>query len=37
MVLNALLWICKAEVPEGGVKSEITADDLKANLDPKKK
>lgn len=37
VVLNALLWICKAEVPEGGVTSEITADDLKANLDPKKK
>lgn len=37
VVLNALLWICKAEVPAGGVTSEVTADDLKANLDPKKK
>jgi len=37
VVLNALLWICKAEVPDGGVKSEMTQDDLKANLDPKKK
>jgi hypothetical protein len=37
VVLNALLWMCKAEVPDGGVKSEVTQDDLKANLDPKKK
>jgi hypothetical protein len=37
VVLNALLWIAKADVPEGGVESKLTPDDLKANLDPKKK
>lgn len=37
VVLNALLWIAKAEVPENGVESQITEDDLKKNLDPKKK
>ena len=37
VVLNALLWIAKADVPEGGVKSTISEEDLKANLDPKKK
>ena len=36
-VLNAILWMAKADVPQDGVKSEITADDLAANLDPKKK
>jgi type 1 glutamine amidotransferase len=35
VVLNALLWIAKAEVPEGGVQSTLTPDDLAANLDPK--
>ncbi|MGE9266974.1 MAG: ThuA domain-containing protein [Verrucomicrobiales bacterium] len=33
--LNAMLWICKMEVPENGVESEVTEDDLKANLDKK--
>jgi hypothetical protein len=37
VVLNALLWICKMEVPEGGVPSSVTAEELKANLDPKGK
>jgi hypothetical protein len=37
LVLNALLWTAKAEVPADGVKSQITPDDLKANLDPKGK
>jgi hypothetical protein len=37
VVLNALVWLCKLEVPEGGVKSEVTEDDIKANLDPKGK
>jgi hypothetical protein len=36
-VLNALLWISKVEVPAGGVESELTADDLTQNLDPKPK
>ncbi|WP_147866533.1 ThuA domain-containing protein [Stieleria maiorica] len=35
VVLNALLWIAKADVPEGGVESSVTAEDLDANLDPK--
>jgi type 1 glutamine amidotransferase len=35
VVLNALLWIAKAEVPPGGVESEVTAEKLKVNLDPK--
>lgn len=35
VVLNALLWVAKADVPPGGVKSTISAEDLNANLDPK--
>ena len=35
VVLNALLWICKMEVPKDGVVSQVTEDDLKENLDPK--
>ena len=35
VVLNALLWIAKVEVPANGVESMITADDLTKNLDPK--
>jgi len=37
IVLNAMLWICKMEVPENGVQSTLTEEDLKANLDPKGK
>jgi len=37
VVLNALLWIAKADVPADGVKSEVAEDELKANLDPKPK
>ena len=33
IVLNAILWLAKLEVPVGGVKSEVTAEDLAANLD----
>jgi type 1 glutamine amidotransferase len=36
VVLNALLWIAKAEVPAGGAQSTITPADLKENLDPKR-
>lgn len=36
VVLNAMLWIAKAEVPKDGVVSSISQDDLDANLDPKK-
>lgn len=35
VVLNALLWIAKAEVPSDGVDSKVSPDQLNANLDPK--
>lgn len=35
VVLNAVLWIAKAPVPEKGVESTVTKEDLNANLDPK--
>jgi hypothetical protein len=35
VMLNALLWIAKMEVPAGGVVDTITAEDLTQNLDPK--
>lgn len=35
VVLNAILWTAKAEVPKGGVVSTVTPEDLAANLDPK--
>ncbi len=35
VVLNAILWTAKAEVPPDGVSSRITPEDLKKNLDPK--
>lgn len=37
VVLNALLWICKAEVPAGGVSSQVALQDIRTNLDPKGK
>lgn len=37
VVLNALLWICKYEVPEAGVDSSVTAENVTRNLDPKGK
>jgi type 1 glutamine amidotransferase len=37
IVLNALLWIAKVDVPVRGVDDRITADDLTQNLDDKKK
>jgi hypothetical protein len=37
VVLNALLWIAKAEVPPNGVESLVNENDLKQNLDPKGK
>ena len=36
VVLNAVLWLAKADVPEKGVESKITKEDLDANLDPKR-
>lgn len=35
IVLNALLWVSKAEVPEDGVSSALSAGDLDENLDQK--
>jgi len=36
VVLNALLWIAKVEVPEGGFESaKVTDEELLENLDPK--
>lgn len=35
VVLNALTWIARVEVPPEGIASTATADDLRANLDPK--
>jgi type 1 glutamine amidotransferase len=37
VVLNALVWIAHGDVPKAGVKSSITAEDLAANLDDKRK
>jgi hypothetical protein len=35
VVLNAILWVAKAEVPKNGVASKVTPAQLAANLDPK--
>jgi hypothetical protein len=35
VVLNALVWVAKGEVPASGIESHVTPDDLNANLDPK--
>jgi hypothetical protein len=35
VVLNALVWLAKADVPAHGVTSHVTKADLDANLDPK--
>jgi hypothetical protein len=35
MMLNALVWTAGLDVPEGGVASAVSADDLAANLDDK--
>lgn len=37
IVLNALLWICKMEVPTNGVASQVSDEEIKKNLDPKGK
>ena len=37
VVLNAMLWLAKADVPANGVECAVTDDDLKQNLDPKKR
>jgi type 1 glutamine amidotransferase len=35
IVLNALLWIAKVEIPAEGVESKVTPAQLQGNLDPK--
>ena len=35
VVLNALLWLAKVEVPKNGVESKVSQEELMANLDPK--
>lgn len=35
VVLNALLWVAKGDVPPGGIESSVSKKDLDANLDPK--
>jgi type 1 glutamine amidotransferase len=35
LVLNAILWTAKADVPGAGVGSIVTDEDMKANLDLK--
>jgi len=36
LVLNALVWVAKGEVPANGVTSNVTQEDLLQNLDPGK-
>jgi hypothetical protein len=35
LVLNAILWTAKMEVPAQGVSSKISEEQIKQNLDPK--
>ena len=35
VVLNAMVWLARAEVPANGVESTVSKADLDANLDPK--
>ena len=35
LVLNAIVWLARMEVPADGVRCRVTTDDLSANLDPK--
>ena len=37
VVLNALLWICKVEVPKDGVESKVSDEEIAANWDDKRK
>jgi len=37
LVLNALLWTAKADVPSAGVDSSVAPEELTKNLDPKKR
>ena len=35
LVLNACRWVCRLDVPSGGVQSTVTDEELRQNLDPK--
>ena len=35
LVVNAILWTAKVEIPATGAKCDLTPEDLKTNLDPK--
>ena len=35
VVLNALLWVTKVEVPANGLESSVSPEELKQNMDPK--
>ncbi len=35
LVLNAILWVARANVPKNGVESKVTPEELMLNLDPK--
>jgi type 1 glutamine amidotransferase len=35
IILNALFWTARKEVPADGVPSKVSEDELKLNLDPK--
>jgi hypothetical protein len=35
VVLNALVWICKLDVPKDGVESSVSDEEIKQNLDKK--
>ncbi len=37
LVLNALVWVAKGNVPANGIASHVTEDDIMQNLDPKQK
>jgi type 1 glutamine amidotransferase len=37
LILNALLWIAKVEVPENGVPSTLSPEDMQRHLDPKRR
>jgi type 1 glutamine amidotransferase len=36
LVLNAIVWTAKLDVPSTGIKSEVTPEELTKNLDPKR-
>lgn len=37
LILNAILWTAKVDVPSEGIKADVTPEELKMNLDPKRR